>query len=75
MTSVEKEWIVLNTKNIATEAAEKAAEKAIKLHLSVCPYGKVIGRWKAFMMGGAFILTVLGFGLGAGITKIIRMLK
>jgi len=70
-----EDWIILNTKNIAREAAEAAAKKAIELHIAMCPYGREIGRSKAFMMGCGFVLTILGFGIGAAITKLVGLWK
>ncbi len=75
MTPADKEWIVLTMEKVGVGIAEKAAEKAIELHVAVCPYGKAVGRSKAFVLGGVFVLTAVGGALGAGVTKFIGMIK
>jgi len=71
MTEADEKLIRLIVKDVATEAAEKA----LKLHIQLCPYGKTIGRSKAFILGGAFALTLIGMGLGAAATKFVEILK
>ena len=75
MTPEEKAYIELKMEQVADDAAEKAVNKMLPLHVATCPYGKVIGRGKAFVMGAACVLTLLGMGLGAAVAKIAGFLK
>ena len=69
MTVDEKEWLELKI----NEVAYKAAKQALAEHIKSCPYGKIIGRSKAFLLGMAFAFTLLGVGVGTTIVKLVKM--